>query len=63
MNDQSPKSTLAESMKRALEAKKASAGQGSGVGNGMDAKAHEKRLQREAAAMNKPAFKRMSKRG
>lgn len=62
MNDLSPKSTLAESMKRALEAKRASTDHGTGA-NGLDAKTHEKRLQREAASMNKPAFKRMSKRG
>jgi len=62
MNDQHTQSTLAQSMKRALEAKRSSTVHGTGA-NGMDAKTHEKRLQREAAAMNKPAFKRMSKRG
>ena len=62
MSEQSPKSTLAESMKRALEAKKAKAA-GLSVGKGMDAKSLEKQLQREAAAMNKPAFRRMSHRG
>ncbi len=62
MSEQSPKTTLAESMKRALEAKKAKAS-GLSVGKGMDAKSLEKQLQREAAALNKPAFRRMSHRG
>jgi len=63
MSDQSSKPTLAESMKRALEAKKASRSSGLSVGKGMDAKSHEKQLQREATALNKPAFRRMSHRG
>ena len=63
MSTQTPKSSLAENMKRALEAKKASSGQGLGLTKGVDAKSLEKRLQREAAAMNKPAYKRMSHRG
>ena len=63
MTEQAPKPTLAESMKRALEAKKAANGQGTGLSKGVDGKSLEKRLQREAAAMNKPAFRRMSKRG
>lgn len=63
MTDQSPKPTLAESMRRALEAKKAAKAKGGSVGMGMDAKSLEKQLQREAAAMNKPAYRRMSHRG
>lgn len=66
MSEQAPKPTakltLAESMKRALEAKKAKAS-GLSVGKGLDARSLEKQLQREAAAMNKPAYKRMSHRG
>lgn len=62
MTEQSPKSTLAENMKRALEAKKAKAS-GLTVGKGMDSKSLERQLQREAAAMNKPAFRKMSHRG
>ena len=63
MSTQTPKSSLAENMKRALEAKKDANGQGLGVSRGVDAKSLEKRLQREAAALNKPAYKRMSHRG
>lgn len=62
MTDQAPKSTLAESMRRALEAKNAARTGATGA-KGMDAKSLEKMLQREAAAMNKPAFRRMSHRG
>jgi len=50
-------------MRRALEAKKAAKAGGTGVSKGMDAKSLEKQLQREAAALNKPAFRRMSHRG
>lgn len=63
MTDHAPKNPLAESMRRALEAKKAAKAGGTGVGKGMDAKSLEKQLQREAAALNKPAFRRMSHRG
>lgn len=63
MSEQSPKPTLAESMRRALEAKKAAKAAGGSVSKGMDAKSLEKQLQREAAALNKPAFRRMSHRG
>lgn len=60
--DISKPQTTADSMKRALEAKKAARGQGSVVG-GVDARTLEKSMQRQAVAMNKPAFKRASKRG
>lgn len=63
MTEETPKSTLAESMRRALEAKKAARAGGGALGKGLDAKSLEKQLQREAAAMNKPAYKRMSHRG
>ncbi len=63
MSTQTPQSSLAENMKRALEVKKSASGQGLGVSRGVDAKSLEKRLQREAAALNKPAYKRMSHRG
>lgn len=63
MSTQPPKPSLSDNMKRALEAKKAAAGQGLGLSRGVDAKSLEQRLQREAAALNKPAYKRMSHRG
>jgi len=63
MTEQSPKPTQAETMRRALAAKKAAKTKAQGIGSGMDAKSLEKQLQREAAAMNKPAFRRMSHRG
>ncbi len=50
-------------MRRALAAKKAAKAKSQGVGGGLDAKSLEKQLQREAAAMNKPAFRWMSHRG
>ena len=63
MTDQSPKPTLAETMRRALEAKKAARAKEAGLDKSLDAKSLEKQLQREAAALNKPAFRRMSHRG
>lgn len=60
-SEQTPKSATTEALKRALEAKKHA--QGLSGGGGMDAKSLEKNMQRQAAALNKPAFKRMSKRG
>ena len=63
MSEQSPKPTLAETMRRALEAKKAARNGGKGVSGGLDQRSLEKIAQRQAAGLNKPAFKKMSHRG
>lgn len=62
MGDEEPKSAAVAAMKRALAAKKAKAG-GGGPSSRPDAKAGEKTMAHQAAALNKPAFRRASKRG
>lgn len=61
MGDEEPKSAAVAAMKRALAAKKAKAG--GGPSSRPDAKAGEKTMAHQAAALNKPAFRRASKRG
>ncbi|OJU54274.1 MAG: hypothetical protein BGO02_01305 [Brevundimonas sp. 67-6] len=62
MNEISKKSSAAEALKRALAAKKAA--QQDGGFTGVDgARKAEHSMQRQAAALNKPAFRRASKRG
>ena len=63
MTDQIDKPNAAEALKRALAAKKA-AGRSGGFAAGLEgARSGEKTMQRQAAALNKPAFRRASKRG
>lgn len=62
MNEISKKSSAAEALKRALAAKKAAQQDGGFVGIDGVRKA-ERSMQRQAAALNKPAFRRASKRG
>ena len=62
MNEISKKSSAAEALKRALTAKKAAQQDGGFVGIDGARKA-ERSMQRQAAALNKPAFRRASKRG
>lgn len=61
MNEISKKSSAAEALKRALAAKKAAQQDGGFVGIDGARKA-ERSMQRQAA-LNKPAFRRASKRG
>lgn len=62
MTDQNDKTSATEALKRALASKKAG-GAGGQPGNQNIGKAPEKAMQRQAAAMNKPAFRKASKRG
>lgn len=62
MTEDSDKSSAVEALKRALAAKKAASAGGRPDGRA-DGKASEKTMQRQAAALNKPAFRRASKRG
>jgi len=62
MTDQTDKTSATEALKRALAAKKAGA-QGGQPGAKTVGKAPEKAMQRQAAAANKPAFRKASKRG
>ncbi|MNJ05271.1 hypothetical protein D3C73_1664820 [compost metagenome] len=62
MTDQTDKTSATEALKRALAAKKAG-GQAGLPGAKMVGKAPEKAMQRQAAAMNQPAFRKASKRG
>lgn len=56
-----PKSTAAEALRKALAVKKAAA---KGGGGGFKPAQHaEKSVERQNAALNKPAFRRASKRG
>ena len=56
------KNNATEALKKALAAKKA--GQQAGpAGSKGGTKGAEKRMQHQASALNKPAFKRASKRG
>lgn len=61
MTDQTNKISATEALKRALAAKKA--GGGAQPGSKTVGKAPEKAMQRQAASLNKPAFRRASKRG
>ncbi|GEB99200.1 hypothetical protein EJ082_03180 [Brevundimonas diminuta] len=62
MNEISKKWSAAEALKRALAAKKA-AQQDGGFAGVDGARKAERSMQRQAAALNKPAFRRASKRG
>lgn len=59
-----PSNPTAEAMKKALAAKKGGAGgPGGGSGAFKPGQHAEKSMQKQAAALNKPAFRRASKRG
>ncbi|WP_409019548.1 hypothetical protein [Brevundimonas vesicularis] len=62
MIDSSEKSAATEALKRALAAKKAGSQPGP-AGTKGGARGAEKSMQRQAAALNKPAFRKASKRG
>ena len=62
MTDQTDKTSATDALKRALAAKKAGA-RGGQPGAKTVGKAPEKAMQRQAAAENKPAFRKASKRG
>lgn len=62
MTDKIEQSTTTEALKRALAMKKAGS-QAGPAGTKGGAKGAERAMQRQAAAANKPAFKKMSKRG
>jgi hypothetical protein len=53
----------AEAMKRALAAKKAGGGAASASGGFKPGQHEEKKVARQSAAANKPAFRKASKRG
>lgn len=57
-----PTNATAEAMKKALAAKRGGAGAPS-AGAFKPAQHAEKSMQKQAAALNKPAFRRASKRG
>lgn len=64
MSENSDKPSAADALKRALAAKRAATQTGGGaVGAPGGARLAEKSRQRQAAALNKPAFRRASKRG
>jgi len=48
---------------RALAAKQAKSSNGAGFGGAVGGRTTETSMQRQAAALNKPAFRRASKRG
>lgn len=58
-----PLNPTAEAMKKALAAKKAGGGKVAGSGAFKPGQHAEKTMQKQAAAMNKPAFRKASKRG
>ena len=62
MTDSSDKSAATEALKRALAAKKAGSQPGP-AGTKGGARGAEKFMRRQAAALNKPAFRKASKRG
>ncbi len=62
MTEPTDKTSATEALKRALAAKKAGA-QAGPAGTKGGARGAEKVMQRQAAAMNKPAFRKASKRG
>ncbi|RSB46043.1 hypothetical protein EGK63_08195 [Brevundimonas sp. 357] len=57
------KSSAAEALKRVLAAKRAATQDGGAFSSAAGARKSEKTMQRQAAALNKPAFRRASKRG
>lgn len=63
MTDQTAKSSASDSLKQALAAKKAAAGKSGFAAGPEGARSGEKAMQRQVAALNKPAFRRASKRG
>lgn len=63
MTDNTDKPSATEALKRALAAKKASGAPGGQPGGQIVGRAPEKAMQHQAAAMNKPAFRKASKRG
>lgn len=64
MTENSNKPSAAEALKRALAAKQQAASRsGGGFDGRIGAAATEKSMQRQAAALNRPAFRRASKRG
>ena len=62
MTEQTDKTSAVEALKRALAAKKAGSQPGP-AGEKGGARGAERAMQRQAAAMNKPAYRLMSKRG
>lgn len=58
-----PNNPTAEAMKKALAAKKAAGGAGPSSGGFKPAKHAEKAVGHQNTAMNKPAFRKASKRG
>ncbi|MET4684183.1 hypothetical protein [Brevundimonas faecalis] len=62
MTEQIDKTSAVEALKRALAAKKAGTQSGPAGAKG-GARGAEKVMQRQAMAMNKPAFRKASKRG
>ena len=64
MSENPEKSSAAEALKRVLAAKQAASQDGGGGFSGPGGpRKSEKAMQRQAAALNKPAFRRASKRG
>ena len=61
--DTGPSNPTAEGMKRALAAKKAGNSGATASGGFKPAQHEEKRVARQNAAANKPAFRKASKRG
>jgi hypothetical protein len=61
--DTGPSNPTAEAMKRALAAKKAGNSGATTSGGFKPAQHEEKRVARQNAAANKPAFRKASKRG
>ena len=63
MTENSDKISAAEALKRVLAAKKAAQQDGGGFPGVDGARKAERSMKRQAAALNKPAFRRASKRG
>ncbi|MBN9480211.1 MAG: hypothetical protein J0I52_08240 [Bordetella sp.] len=63
MTENSEKISAAEALKRALAAKQAASRNTGAFGGPAGAVASEKSMQRQSVALNKPAFRRASKRG
>lgn len=63
MTEKSEKASASEALKRALAAKRAKSSNGAGFGGAVGGRTTETSMQRQAAALNKPAFRRASKRG
>lgn len=62
MTQKTEKPNASEALKRVLAAKKSAMQDGGGF-SGPVGRMPEKSMQRQAAALNKPAFRRASKRG